>query len=103
MVQSVTVLSLVFGVIFTITWYAFPGNFVHFKANTQFASRYTASLIDPEELLSTEFSESGGVFFDDGEPPMSKTTVTVTSPGTQLSQKDSAPTGNGAGDSSIEF
>eukprot|EP01041_Mallomonas_annulata_P004317 gene4317-8584_t len=78
-VRSITLLSLVFGIIFTVTWYAFPGSFIHYKANTQFASRYTAALIDPEELLSTEFSESGGVFFDDGEPPMAKTTVDVIS------------------------
>eukprot|EP00607_Mallomonas_marina_P010863 CAMPEP_0182421128 /NCGR_PEP_ID=MMETSP1167-20130531/6366_1 /TAXON_ID=2988 /ORGANISM="Mallomonas Sp, Strain CCMP3275" /LENGTH=243 /DNA_ID=CAMNT_0024597951 /DNA_START=63 /DNA_END=790 /DNA_ORIENTATION=+ len=76
-VRSITLLSFLIGLVFTIAWYAFPGNFIHYKANTQFSSRYATQLVDPEELLTTEFTESGGVFFDDGEPPMAKTTVSV--------------------------
>lgn len=76
-VRSITILSGIFGIVFTFAWYAFPGNFIHYKANTQFVNRYSASLIDPEELLTSEFTESGGVYFDDTDPPMAKTTVTV--------------------------
>lgn len=83
-VRSITILSGLIGIIFTFAWYAFPGNFVHYKANTQFTSRYSASLIDPEEMLTSEFSESGGVFFDDSDPPMAKTSVTVLPPQSAL-------------------
>lgn len=79
-VRNITLLSVLFGVIFTIIWYAFPGSFVYYKANTQFTSRYPTVYVNPDELLSTEFTENGGVFFDDEVPQGNKISAKLSTP-----------------------
>ena len=66
-VRNITGFSVAIGIIFTIVWYAFPGKFISYRGDTDFTARYQQSYVDPSNLLNEQFSNSGGVYFDDAQ------------------------------------
>lgn len=51
-VRSITALSFIIGVIFTAVWYLFPGQFISYKKDSNYLSRYNYEVLDPSDLLS---------------------------------------------------
>ena len=89
-VKSVTFLSFAIGVIFTVTFYAFPGKFISYQANTDFAARYSNTYTDPNNLLGGDngtppSGSSYGEFFDDavGLPVREETRFAIPTTRTQ--------------------
>jgi hypothetical protein len=76
-IRNVTLISGVFGTIFTLLFYAFPGKFISYRGTADFSKRYSSDFInkDPSELLNDKENEDqvrkveqgGGEFFDNGE------------------------------------
>lgn len=54
-VRSVTLISLVIGIVFTGIWYAFPGKFISYRGTKDFSSRYTSEYVDPDNLLQDDY------------------------------------------------
>jgi hypothetical protein len=80
-VINVTIISVVFGAIFTILYYAFPGKFIGFRADMDLNSKYETQYVIPEKLLEDGFSNSDSVYFDDAKdlPLQEKTRFEVQS------------------------
>jgi hypothetical protein len=76
-IRNVTLISGIFGTVFTLLFYAFPGKFISYRGTADFSKRYSSDFInkDPSELLNDKENEDqvrkveqgGGEFFDDGE------------------------------------
>jgi hypothetical protein len=76
-IRNVTLISGIFGTVFTLLFYAFPGKFISYRGTADFSKRYSSDFIqkDPSELLNDKENEDqvrkveqgGGEFYDDGE------------------------------------
>eukprot|EP01035_Chromulina_nebulosa_P017279 gene17279-22813_t len=54
--RNITGISLGIGLIFTVVWYAFPGQFISYRGDRDFSVKYRPSIDIPDNILSDEDS-----------------------------------------------
>jgi hypothetical protein len=69
-IRNITGISVAIGIIFTAVWYAFPGQFISYRGDSEAVAaatskRYAAAYIDPDELLNAEISSPDWEYFEE--------------------------------------
>jgi hypothetical protein len=78
---SVTLLATIVLLVFTTSYYLFPGSFLPYSSTIQESKILTSGYWSSDRvqalLEAPEYSESGGVYFSDTDAPLPKTLVFV--------------------------